>query len=569
MQIAQFFPKRLITRLVLLMTLALLPLGLISISQTKVVVEEAEALSRASLLGRTRDVASEERRLVQNALGAAQGMASVALALDPEQCTQAMQRLVADTPDFIFAGFVPLNGQMTCSSAGETVDLTRIPGFESEIRRDGPFVQINPNGAVTNRPVLIVSQPVRNENGVQGRMTISIPHWIADESLDDQTPVEGLKIASFNSEGQIIAATHGIASAQAYLPADIALADLPERNGETFRALANDGRERLFAITALVDGTLYLVGSWPADTASGGSAVLGDTAPALFPALMWLAGMGVAVLGLQHLVLRHLSDLRSAMRQFALGERNRDGLTLKNPPQEFEDAARAFNRMAFILTEAEARQEADLRDKEVLLREVHHRVKNNLQLIASIMNMQMRRARSQEARQLLAGLQQRVRGLAMLHRTLYTTTEVTTIDSRDLIETVVADASNLIPDCQMEVVTDLASFPLYPDQAVPLSMLVAEALTNAFKYSDTTRLHDPVRVVLEEHGANIARLTVTNPVAEGQEQDAEDMGDGLGSQLLKAFIRQLDGTADSKARDGHFVFDITFERRDFESDADA
>ncbi|MFP7673863.1 sensor histidine kinase [Marivita sp. S0852] len=551
------------------MTLALLPLGLISIWQTSVVVQEAEALSRASLLSRTKDEASEEQRLVQQALGAAQGMASVALSLDAERCSRAMQRLVDENPDYIFAGFVPSSGRMSCSSVDVPVDLTSEPGFDTFINRSEPFVEVSASGAVTGQPVLIITHAVVDDSGLQGRITISIPHWRARETLNERDAASGLKIASFNSAGDLIATTQGVKDPVGYLPQDIALEDLPARSNTTFRALSNDGRQRLFAVAPLVPGTLYLVGSWPIKASNSIAPGLASVSPILFPALMWVAGLGVAVLGLQHLVIRHITVLRSAMRQFGLGERDADGLELINPPREFEDTERAFNRMTRILSEAEARQKADLRDKEVLLREVHHRVKNNLQLIASIMNMQMRRAQSTEAKLLLSGLQQRVRGLAMLHRTLYTTTDVSTIDSKELVETVAMDASNLIPDSKMEVVTDLQSFPLYPDQAVPLSMLVAEALTNAFKYSDASEVDTVIRVILEEHANNVARLMITNPIGDVEDDYEIDTGDKLGSQLLKAFIRQLDGTAHSGIRNGLFVFEITFERRDFEGHRNA
>ncbi|MCK0149521.1 sensor histidine kinase [Marivita sp. S6314] len=549
------------------MTLALLPLGLISIWQTRVVVQEAEAVSRAALLAQTKEAADQERRLVQQALGAAESLASIVTSLDDTQCNAAMQNMVRSSPIYIFAGFLPRNGIMTCSTNGAPIDLSQMPDFETAIQREGPFVEVNLQGAVTGRPVVIVSQPVQGPAGLLGRVSISIPHTLALETAG--TEMMGLKVASFNSEGDLIAATLGSDDNDGYLPANMDLKDLALRTGETFRSKSRDGRDRLFAVAPLVEDTLFLVGSWPVSPTFGGSNGLSSIVPILFPALMWLTGLGVAVLGVQHLVLRHLRELRSGMRQFALGTREPTPLDLDNPPQEFEEAQRAFNRMTLILSEAEARQETDLRDKEVLLREVHHRVKNNLQLIASIMNMQMRRATTTEAKQLLSGLQQRVRGLAMLHRTLYTTTDVTTIDSEDLINTVVADASNLIPDHQMEVETDLVSFPLYPDQAVPLSMMIAEALTNAFKYSSSAEGADPVRVVLEEHGNNVARLMITNPVGDPDAIQPDGPGDGLGSQLLKAFIRQLDGTAHSGVRGDQFVFEITFERRNFESDADA
>ena len=105
------------------MTLALFPLGLISIWQTYTVVKEAESLSRASLLARTEDKADEERRIVQEALGVAEGLAQVITRLSPEDCNTAMRKLVDGRDTYIFAGFVPLDGQMICSTANGPVDL--------------------------------------------------------------------------------------------------------------------------------------------------------------------------------------------------------------------------------------------------------------------------------------------------------------------------------------------------------------------------------------------------------------------------------------------------------------
>nr|WP_280842514.1 sensor histidine kinase [Sagittula salina] len=230
--------------------------------------------------------------------------------------------------------------------------------------------------------------------------------------------------------------------------------------------------------------------------------------------------------------------------------------------------------MALILTEAEARQEKDLRDKEVLLKEVHHRVKNNLQLIASIMNMQARSARSAEARHMLAGLQRRVRGLAMLHRTLYTTPDLTTVDSGDLIRTVVEDVSTLSQDGSVVLDSEIASVALFPDQAVPLSMLVTEALTNAYKYVGTTE--DGVRQItirlLEVENGDVElqvenSLDIENHVPDSQPNAAPDAelegGDGLGNRLMTAFIRQLDGRVTHTKDERLYALHITFPRRDF------
>ena len=83
---------------------------------------------------------------------------------------------------------------------------------------------------------------------------------------------------------------------------------------------------------------------------------------------------------------------------------------------------------------------------------MHHRVKNNLQLIASIMNMQSRLTHSNEARRILADLQRRVRGLATLHRSLYTGPETTTIDAAELIRTLLNDLAPVGPESDLRIV---------------------------------------------------------------------------------------------------------------------
>ena len=256
------------------------------------------------------------------------------------------------------------------------------------------------------------------------------------------------------------------------------------------------------------------------------------------------------------------------MRRFALGERSAQSLRLDAPPGELADAERAFNRMALIISDAEARREADLRDKEVLLKEVHHRVKNNLQLIASIMNMQARNARSPETKQMLAGLQQRVRGLAMLHRTLYTTPELTTVDGADLIRTVVNDVTQALDADDLALEMSLDRVDLYPDQAVPLSMLLAEAVTNAVKHigrAPDGRTAIDVSLVTEDDGR--VRVSVSNTKGErlpGRQPPHEDEPSGLGTRLMAAFVAQLDGSAETEETDERYVYTVTLQARDFE-----
>ncbi|MFW2588435.1 sensor histidine kinase [Sagittula sp. SSi028] len=548
------------------MSLAMLPLGLISVYQTQVVVDEAQALSRAALLAETVAAASGERELIQQALGAARGLSAAVDRVDSAACTRILSNFIDSQQLYIFASYVQADGRMDCSSSGETRDFGPTPTLQSAMERNGPAVEMLQSGPVTKQAVITASHPVRVDGQPIGIVSISIPHSLVNALMQNPVPTEELKLASVNTAGEVISSTSGIRAAAGFLPQNMELTDLVGRVGTTFSGVAGDGQERFFAVAPMIDDVLVLVGSWPVSVATSANEGTRAHLAVVFPALMWLAGIGVAFLGLQRLVVRHVRQLRSAMRQFALGERRQAPLMLANPPEELEEAQRAFNRMVLILTEAEARQEKDLHDKEVLLKEVHHRVKNNLQLIASIMNMQSRSARSTEAKHMLAGLQRRVRGLAMLHRTLYTTTDLTTVDSRDLIQTVVDDVSTMSRDGKVGLTSDIASVPLFPDQAVPLSMLVTEALTNAYKYVGTAPDGSrDISISLLEDGNGLVVLRVENTVGSNAERDGTDgeQGDGLGNRLMTAFVRQLDGEVTHSAEPDQYALAIEFPRRDF------
>ena len=115
--------------------------------------------------------------------------------------------------------------------------------------------------------------------------------------------------------------------------------------------------------------------------------------------------------------------------------------------------------------------EDTIHQKEVLLREVHHRVKNNLQLIASIMSMHLRKARTPETREVIKGLQDRVMSLATIHRELYQTVGVTDVHVDALLGSIARQVCALAtgPGRRFETSLSFDSFEMTPDQVVPLS----------------------------------------------------------------------------------------------------
>lgn len=546
-------------RIVFLMTIAMLPVGLIAIYQTQVVIESARTLNRAALMSQIDSEAARERELIEHALAASQGLAVLIEKLGEENCADILRGFVDGNGGYIFAAFVRASGFMPCSSSGDVLDLSERPSFQTAMARGGSSVQFNPEGAVTGRSVVLVTRPVYDGDKVIGVVSLSIPHSLVIRRLEDLSPDKGLLLAVIDPDGEVISATTGIDGAARFLPADVSPNDLPGRTGETFRAMTRSGEERFFAVTPMVPGTVLLVGSWPLSAVPEADGALQVWLATALPVLMWIAGVGVALVGMERMVVRHVAELRSAMRRFALGDRSSAALELPNAPAELEEAQRAFNRMALLISDGEARREQDLKDKEVLLREVHHRVKNNLQLIVSMMNMQSRSLETEEAKHVVAELQRRVRSMAVLHRALYNTPNAATVDAAELVSAVVRDISDqcgAVPGTRIE--TALTQVDLYPDQAVPLSLLVAETLNRAFRHAPES--DGRIAVELVPDGEGLVRLLVQTDATRAEDPADDSRFDRMVQTMIAAFLRQLDGKMETTSEDGRYRVIVRFPR---------
>jgi two-component sensor histidine kinase len=259
-------------------------------------------------------------------------------------------------------------------------------------------------------------------------------------------------------------------------------------------------------------------------------------------------------------------SLGTAILGFASGNRIVGDLDMEGAPLEIRQLAAAYDRMTDTILRDEAELEDLLHHKEVLLREVHHRVKNNLQLIASIMNLQARQARTPEAKELMRGLQERVMSLATIHRGLYQTTGLGDISAAELFPDIVNQILKLGtgPGHRFDVSTEVDDIRLTPDQAVPLALLLTEAMTNALKYAGSETGTPWIRVSLShpagESGAELRIANSLGPRAAGSDVSTEE-GSGLGTQLLRAFVQQIEGTQSVTESDGVYDLRVRFSLR--------
>ena len=195
----------------------------------------------------------------------------------------------------------------------------------------------------------------------------------------------------------------------------------------------------------------------------------------------------------------------------------------------------------------ERRIEASLREKEVLLREVHHRVKNNMAVMSSLFYLQQRHATDPETVKVFQESASRVRSMAMVHEVLYRSDDVSAVDFSRYLEALIDHLTNVyrgtVPGLQ--VVREIAPLRLSLDQAVPCGLLLNELLTNAFKHAFVDDVPPELLVRASSRHGEVRIEIVDNGV--GVPQDlSPDRTQTLGMRLMLALTEQLDGTLETE-----------------------
>ncbi|UYV38254.1 sensor histidine kinase [Rhodobacteraceae bacterium D3-12] len=415
-------------RLAALLSLALLPIGLIAVLQTKSVSDKAQENAELALLVLTETAALRERILIQRAFGAASVFTSQPrfLATEGNTCSAMLSEFVLKSPTFSFAGFAPLSGKMTCSSARKPIDLSDSKAFQRAVADARQRVDVNIGTQMGGPSVVTVSDPVMLNGELIGFMQVSIPHSKIDEAIEKLDAPALVDIVTFNGAGEVLTTRTNVNEAASRLPLDINLAVF-SRTSASFSTEGVDGAQYLYTVVPIESGQFFVLGIWDPEIGLAQRAdVLFPTS--LFPVLMWVISLAVSLFAVHRLVSRHVNKLRSQMVRFARDREMPAQTTAPEMPTELASIHRSFVLMAESILHDEAAIEDAMRQKNILMKEVHHRVKNNLQLISSILNMQIRDAEHTETKQILRRMQDRVLSLSTIHKDLYQTSNAGLVD---------------------------------------------------------------------------------------------------------------------------------------------
>ncbi|MFQ3620042.1 MAG: histidine kinase dimerization/phosphoacceptor domain -containing protein, partial [Spirochaetales bacterium] len=186
--------------------------------------------------------------------------------------------------------------------------------------------------------------------------------------------------------------------------------------------------------------------------------------------------------------------------------------------------------------------ELALQEKNLLLKEIHHRVKNNLQIISSLLNMQKRNLKDPEDANLFLDSQMQIRSMALVHEHLYLSEQLSTVNVASYLNNLVQSLAEMYGKSfnNIQIHIDVEEFSLNINTATPLGLLVNELVSNSIKYAFPDSQKGNIWVQLKR-GSDKCILTVADDGIGLPENFHLQITETLGYQLIHALVEQLEG----------------------------
>ena len=213
---------------------------------------------------------------------------------------------------------------------------------------------------------------------------------------------------------------------------------------------------------------------------------------------------------------------------------------------------------------AERQIRASLKEKEVMLAEIHHRVKNNLAVISGLLQLQSFNTNNTDVQDALTDSQVRIQSIALVHELLYESESLAYIKYDKYISDLLKAISNMhmSGDKSIEIVTDVQPISLSINQAIPFSLLITELIVNAYKHAFNGKKTGTIHLDVKMEEGDMVTMELRDN-GEGVDIDEFNNSDSLGATLIKTLSNQL--RANFKIVEGSdirgSVFRVKFERK--------
>ena len=258
-------------------------------------------------------------------------------------------------------------------------------------------------------------------------------------------------------------------------------------------------------------------------------------------------------LAIDSLVLRWLSRLTRTVRVYGAGRYQfKAGETFDKAPDEIARLARAMDVMAKDIGERDRDLKLAIASRDAAVREIHHRVKNNLQIVTSFLNLQGRQLKDPKAKAAISAVRHRIDALAIVHQTLYQNERLEQVQLKPFLTGLVMHLSEALgmDDMGVKVTQSYANVMRPADDAIPMALFVVEAITNAMKYAfDSKGGEIHISLATDENGITL-EISDNGRGYDVAAVSGQTNGSGLGSKLMNAFSRQLSAELNVDTEEG-------------------
>jgi len=524
-------------RLIAALAAALLPVLLLGALQSAIGFQREGQVLRQNLGFAAERSAATARARMESADVLLQTLAPGAVGY---QCAQRLGDVVARIPGYLNLVRFDRLGRVVCAAGTVPLDAQRAqrPWFRELAGGRNFVITREPGLAYASEPAVLTAARATGIDGAfDGAFAAVISLSSLQPAVDDPTLPRGAEVGLVGRNGHYITTTDP--GAFPALPAEWR-AKVEARGTLVWYGRDGKDRRRVYSAAPVIGDEVYVVLSAQSPGILSW-ARLNPLTGIVFPLLTFVLALFAVSIVAERVVIRWIAYLQRIAALYARGRLSVRPVQAEQMPPEIRELAETLEDMADAIVGRDASLRDSLAQKDALMREIHHRVKNNLQVISSLLNMQQRALTDPAARSAMSDTRQRITALALIYRALYQGPDLKRVDLRPFLEELTAHMVNGELAHGLAVRTELMVDPLVidPDRLAPLALFAVEAITNAQKHAFVGR-GGTLKVTFTVRGEE-AELSISD---DGEADESALVASGVGRTLMTAFARQLRGRAE-------------------------
>jgi two-component sensor histidine kinase len=536
-------PVTIRVRLGLAVAIALSPILILGVVQADLSFSHDAQARRQSLIDAAQRSAVTMRAKIQ-------ATAAVLQTLTPQtvgaECTPRLASLLDHLHGYENFIRFSAQGQVQCAAAPVKAEPNILNSqWFSRLRYGEPLVVVTAPGHLyaQDSAVLAAMRAGDKKGGFDGALVGLIAIDSLRPDVSDPTLPKNTEVALLDDQGRMAASTDPRAFAAP--PAGWA-AKAATPTGLLFTGESLAGEKRVQVIAPLVGNALFVTLSAPAPGFLSW-ARLNAIYNIVLPIAVWLAAWLAVWVATDRVVIRWLAYLDRIAAIYAKGRFSVRPVQAETAPQEIRALAQTLDSMADAIVARDQSLHESIEHKDTLMREIHHRVKNNLQIITSLLNMQQRVLTDPAAREAMSDTRQRITALALIYRALYQSPDLRRVDVRQFLEELIGQISAGDSARPTPIRSELSADDLEidPDKLAPLALFAVEAIANARKHGFGEE-DGLIRIVFRVSPDEIILEISDN----GKREVSDKANEGVGRTLMSAFARQLRGRMDFNLTEG-------------------